>query len=1002
MTDTPSEDRDLVAGARRQVEPQSVERAEAAPPGEAAGDRIDRYKLLQEIGAGGMGTVWMAEQLEPVRRRVALKIIKLGMDTREVVVRFEAERQALALMDHPHIAKVLDGGATATGRPYFVMELVKGVPITEFCDGARLGLRERLELFSKVCEAIQHAHHKGVIHRDIKPTNVLVTLHDGVPVPKVIDFGIAKATSAELTQKTLFTQYAQIIGTPEYMAPEQAELSGLDIDTRADVYSLGVLLYELLTGTKPFEIRTVLEVGYQELLRMIREVDPAKPSTRVSTLGRTASSIEGGRQVNVDALSRRLRGDLDWIVMKALEKDRTRRYETANAFAADVARYLSGEAVEAAPPSAVYRARKFVARRRKTVAALGVIAFLLVAGSIGTGTGWWYTQRANEALDVALADKSSALEREAEQRRLAEANESQALSELKRADELTALMSDLLRSVTPEVAKGADVAPFRKMLERAAQRLADGSIEDPLVRLRLRHMIGKVYFLLGLYPEAEQHLLVVLDEARALQGEQHPLTATAHMDLGALRLMQDRGAEAERELRAGYVGLRDALGEGDPAVRVASLKLATYYGTLQRIQEALAVLGADADGARADYDFTVFEDRAHARTVALLWCELGRADEARELYDELVTACAREGACEESERNALDTLRVVLDHADGDFASSVVAARAVLARKRAYAGDDHPETLVALTDLASQEADVGRLDEAEALVAEALERSTRVLGPRHRVTLQARYVEAWLAMERGDAQAAETLYERLLADVESVFGGGDHLAETVRHQLALVHSELGRVEEAAPELRAVLEAKLERYPPDHPEVLGARTNLAGAYLDLGRFAEAAEQAEISLPLMRATLGTGHPWTGHALYVLAHAYSGLGRHAEALPLHREWIELRARYLEAGGDDLPPQLFGQFAFQLLTYPVEELQDPARAVVFVSRACERAEAAGDPDLWDALDTLAFAQFRAGDAQAAVASQERALAHLPAQLAARYRADFEARLAEYRAAVR
>ncbi len=284
MSEQPSPNEPIVSAiraARDEIAASEVRPADTKAPGERPGDVIGRYKLLQEIGEGGMGMVWMAEQKQPVIRKVALKIIKLGMDTKDVVARFEAERQALALMDHPNIATVLDGGATEQGRPFFVMELVRGVPITQYCDQAKLGVTARLELFVQVCGAIQHAHHKGIIHRDIKPTNVMVTLHDGVAVPKVIDFGIAKATSAELTQRTMFTQYAQMIGTPEYMAPEQAEMSALDVDTRADVYSLGVLLYELLTGTTPFDLQQVLGKGFDELLRTIREEDPAKPSTRV-------------------------------------------------------------------------------------------------------------------------------------------------------------------------------------------------------------------------------------------------------------------------------------------------------------------------------------------------------------------------------------------------------------------------------------------------------------------------------------------------------------------------------------------------------------------------------------------------------------------------------------------------------------------------------------------------------------------------------------------------
>ena len=334
------------------------------PIAEQPGIVIGPYKLLEQIGEGGFGVVFMAEQQRPVRRRVALKVIKPGMDTRQVIARFEAERQALALMDHPNIARVLDAGATESGRPYFVMELVRGIPLSEFCDQNRLTVGERLELFITVCHAVQHAHQKGIIHRDIKPNNVLVTLHDGTPVAKVIDFGVAKATGQQLTEKTLFTSFAQMIGTPLYMSPEQAEMSGLDVDTRSDIYSLGVVLYELLTGTTPFEQERMRTAGYDEVRRIIREEEPAKPSARISTLNRAATTVSANRKSDPSRLSQLFRGELDWIVMKALEKDRNRRYETAAAFAADVQRYLDDEAVEACPPSARYRFRKF-ARRNK-------------------------------------------------------------------------------------------------------------------------------------------------------------------------------------------------------------------------------------------------------------------------------------------------------------------------------------------------------------------------------------------------------------------------------------------------------------------------------------------------------------------------------------------------------------------------------------------------------------------------------------------------------------
>src|SRR5262249_6676329 len=354
------------------------------PVSERPGTVIGPYKLLEQIGEGGFGVVFMAEQQQPLRRKVALKILKLGMDTHQVVARFEAERQALALMDHPNIARVLDGGQTTSGRPYFVMELVRGLSMTEYCDQDNLPVRQRLELFVDVCQAVQHAHQKGVIHRDIKPSNVLVTLQDGKPLVKVIDFGISRALGQQLTENTLFTGFAQLVGTPLYMSPEQAALSNVDVDTRSDVYSLGVLLYELLTGTTPFDKARLKELGYDELRRIIREEEPPRPSTRISTLGKAATTLSTQRQSDPKRLSQLIRGELDWIVMKALEKDRNRRYESASAFAADVQRYLNDEPVQACPPSVSYRLRKFVRRNKGPVMAASVIVLLLLGGIFGT------------------------------------------------------------------------------------------------------------------------------------------------------------------------------------------------------------------------------------------------------------------------------------------------------------------------------------------------------------------------------------------------------------------------------------------------------------------------------------------------------------------------------------------------------------------------------------------------------------------------------------------
>jgi WD40 repeat protein/serine/threonine protein kinase len=402
------------------------------PASERPGTVIGPYKLLQQIGEGGMGVVYMADQEQPVRRRVALRIIKPGMDSAQVIARFEAERQALALMEHQNIARVLDAGTTDSGRPYFVMELVKGVPLTKFCDENRLTPRERLELFVPVCQAIQHAHQKGVIHRDIKPSNVMVTLYDGKPVPKVIDFGVAKATSQKLTARTMFTAYGQIVGTFEYMSPEQAEMSGLDIDTRSDIYSLGVLLYELLTGTTPLSRKRLREAALTELLRAIKEEEPPKPSTRLSQSGQALASISAQRKTEPSKLARLMRGELDWIVMKALDKDRSRRYETANGLARDVEHYLHDEPVEACPPSARYRLHKFLRKHRAGALTAATFVALLLSG-IAVST--WQAVRATRAETEALA--AADMEKRAKEH--AQAAEQGEAAQRKNAEEQTNL-----------------------------------------------------------------------------------------------------------------------------------------------------------------------------------------------------------------------------------------------------------------------------------------------------------------------------------------------------------------------------------------------------------------------------------------------------------------------------------------------------------------------------------------------------------------------------------
>ena len=472
-----------------------------------------KYKLMEAIGEGGMGTVWMALQTEPVKRTVAVKVIKAGMDSKAVLVRFEAERQALAMMDHPNIAKVLDAGATASGRPYFVMELVKGIPITEYCDGRKLTTRQRLELFVPVCNAIQHAHQKGIIHRDIKPSNVLVALYDDRPVPKVIDFGIAKATDASPNERTLMTGFGAVVGTPEYMSPEQANMNNLDIDTRSDVYSLGVLLYELLTGSTPVDRKSLGKAALLEILRIVREVEAPKPSAKLSTVD-TLPSVAACRGTEPAKLSKLMRGELDWVVLKALEKDRTRRYDTANGLAADVQRYLADEPVQAVPPSLAYRVRKAYRRQRAAVVTSGAFLLVLVAATV---------------VSLVHATRATLAERDAirhglraeEERQKAEAEARKARKQAEIAEAVKGFLErDLIAQANPLATGRSDSRPdpdlkLKTALDRAVPHIADRFEGKPLIEASIRRAVGNAYSGRGLFPEAQTQLEKACDLYRA-------------------------------------------------------------------------------------------------------------------------------------------------------------------------------------------------------------------------------------------------------------------------------------------------------------------------------------------------------------------------------------------------------------------------------------------------------------------------------------------------------
>jgi eukaryotic-like serine/threonine-protein kinase len=699
---------------------------DAACVTEKPGDWIGRYKLLQQIGEGGCGVVYMAEQEEPVRRRVALKVIKLGMDTRSVIARFEAERQALAMMDHPNIAKVLDAGATETGRPYFVMELVRGIKITEYCDQLKLSTRERLNLFIAVCQAVQHAHQKGIIHRDLKPSNILVTEHDGAAVPKIIDFGIAKATGGErLTDKTLFTAFEQFIGTPAYTSPEQAGLGGLDIDTRSDIYSLGVLLYELLTGRPPFSPAEFQRLAIDEILRTIREKEPARPSARVTTLNeRELTTVAQHRQIEASKLTGVLRGDLDWIVMKCLEKDRTRRYETANGLAADVQRHISNEPVAACPPSTTYRFRKLVRRNKLAFAATTAVATALV---IGFGISSWMFLLERKARERAVAA-------EAEQARLrqqaaiagtnelrlrlqAEAQEKAAQVEGAKSQQVAQFLQEMLRGVTPSVARGRDTTVLREIVHEAAERVAKETNRHPEVQAKLHMILGDIYYRLDLRESSAAHLRKALDLRSGALGETNSSTIWT-MVLLAQSLDHDR-SEAEVLCRKAI-----ALWYGQPRTNdyyeaVLVQTLGNILKKKKELPESISLLKQAVKLKKNIYGESSPDVVTAVVALGAAFSDNEEWEAAAEQYQKAITISRSSFKTETlSEAYAL-WLLAQLKKRQGKFSEAEKIYGNVLAIRRRLMDKDNPEIASTLSDLAHLWIRDGKFSEAEKALAEA-------------------------------------------------------------------------------------------------------------------------------------------------------------------------------------------------------------------------------------------------------------------------------------------
>jgi serine/threonine protein kinase/tetratricopeptide (TPR) repeat protein len=802
---------------------------------ERVGSLIGPYKLLQKLGEGGFGVVYMAEQERPVRRYVAIKIIKPGMDTGQVIARFESERQALALMDHPNIARVLDAGATESGHPYFVMELVRGVPITEFCDKNKLPPEGRLKLFVDVCHAIQHAHHKGIIHRDIKPNNVLVTLHDGVPVVKVIDFGVAKATVQKLTEKTLFTALGQIVGTPAYMSPEQAEMSGLDIDTRSDVYSLGVLLYELLTGTTPIEDKRLRQAGYAEMQRLIREQDAPKPSTRLSSLGDTATVIATNRGLDVKRLRHVLSGDLDWVVIKSLEKDRNRRYSTPGNFAEDIDRYLKHEAIIARPPSTAYRLRKLI--RRNRVAVLTAAA-VVVALLIGIAAATWQALRATRAEHAAIlaaesekAAKDDALAREAETKAV-----------------LGFVENRVFAAARPEGQEGGlgrDVT-MRKAIDAALRYVNEGFAKEPLIEARLRMTLGKSFYFLG-------------DGKTA--------------------------AQQEEAARAIYARLR---GPDDPDTLLAMHNLASSYDLLGRVDEALKLREETLALRRAKWGSDDPDTLAAMNNLGLSYGEAGRYADALELREETLAGFKKVRGPDHP-----DTLMAMNNLANAYFALSR-NAEALKLREETVAlykktlGPDHPDTLRSMGNLATSLETAHRHAEALKLREETLELRKAKLGADHPSTLISMSALGDSYASVGRHADALKIRDETLALRKGKLGPDHPDTLMSMSNLADTYFALGRHADALKLREEALALRTAKLGPDHPDTWVSKADLAESYNALDRHADALKLREATLAFRKLNLGADDPQTLMSMRDVAQSLVALNRGSEALPLINECL------------------------------------------------------------------------------------------------------------------
>jgi tetratricopeptide (TPR) repeat protein len=784
-------------------------------------------------------------------------------------------------MDHPNIARVLDAGSTEAGRPYFVMELVKGIPITNYCDQYRLSPAERLQLFIKVCHAVQHAHQKGIIHRDIKPSNVLVTRHDGEPVPKVIDFGIAKALGQKLAEKTLFTGFEQMIGTPAYMSPEQAEISGLDVDTRSDVYSLGVLLYELLTGTTPFQKETLAKAALDEIRRMISETEPPKPSTCLRTLGEKVTEIAQHRHIDAGALSRLVRGDLDWIVMKCLEKDRTRRYEAANSLAQDIQHHLKDEPVLACPPSQLYRFQKLVRRNKLLFGAVGAVAAALLLG-LGLSTWLFFKEKVARQRAVAAEQAQVRL------RQRAEADERKAQTEAGKSRQVAELLKDMLNGVGPSVAMGRDTKLLQEILDKTAERVGKDLTNQPEVEAQLRMTLGELYRVLGRFDVSEQmHRQALAIEKQLFPGD-HADVALSMNDL-ALVLDEERKLEEAEKLTREALGMRRRLVASDPRqVGESLLNLGIVLQHRAKFAEAEA---AHREALALWRTNKCQETAISLNSLAQVLQDQGRPAEAEAMEREALAIQTKIAPKHPDVATSLNNLAILLQNL-GKLAEAEKTHREALSLIIELYGTNHPNVAVSLNSLASVLNDEGKFAAAEDKHRQALAMQIKLLGDRHPDVAYSLNNLANIMRALGKPVEAEAMFRQAADILREKLGPQHPVLAALTNNLGRALRDQGRLAEAEAAQREALALRQRVLPKKHPALAISLTDLALVSTDQGKLTEAESNHREALALRLEVLGTNNMAVAVSQEYLATLLSSQGRFAEAEKLARQCLAFRS--------------------------------------------------------------------------------------------------------------